>query len=214
MHFYRWYKALILLTASCFVGAFLIIFLQVNKLKSNPSVWLANQLTYGDPNAEIEIVLFEDLLCEECKNFYLHIFPLLEKAYLETKKAKLVFVPIDFLGNSDPAISKLLCLAKQNPQMAHEFLTNYYRLSDLDENIRIQRALIESKADFSLLNPCSKGINPQDYLRRNFIMAQKFMQGNLEVPTIFVQGKKLDDVGYLSIINAIDSLISQKGISE
>ncbi len=209
MHFYRWYKAMILFTAFCFFMAFLMIFLQVNKLKNNTHIWLADQITYGDPNAEIELILFEDLLCEECKNFYLHILPLLEKGYIETKKVKLIFVPIDFLGNSDLAISKLMCLAKQDTTQMHQFMKTYYELSNLDENIRVQQALLHSNADVNLLKRCSKKINPQDYLRKNFIMAQKLMQGNLEVPTIFVQGKKLEDVGYLSIINAIDAAIAQ-----
>lgn len=53
----------------------------------------------GDPNAPITIIEFSDFECPFCSRFYQNTLPMIEKNYLDTGKAKLVYLdlPLDNL---------------------------------------------------------------------------------------------------------------------
>ncbi len=84
MNFVIWYKRLVFLTFSFFLSILLVIFLysynqsKIIIYKQKPTI------IFGNINSNIEVILFEDLNCEECKDFFLHIFPLIKKNYLDT----------------------------------------------------------------------------------------------------------------------------------
>lgn len=51
----------------------------------------------GDPNAPITILAFESMTCPHCATFHRNTLPQLKKAYIDTGKAKLVYIdfPLD-----------------------------------------------------------------------------------------------------------------------
>ena len=53
----------------------------------------------GDPSAPITIVEFGDYQCHQCFNWFHDTKPAIEREYIETGKANLVFVDLAFLGN-------------------------------------------------------------------------------------------------------------------
>jgi protein-disulfide isomerase len=203
-----YYKVLHTITAIGFIVSVLFIFMiSVNRNFSLDN-WKNDQMVFGDKEAQVEILLFEDILCEECKNFTLHILPLVEKNYIQTKKAKLIYAPIEVLGNSDAVIGNCFCLYKQNPELAMQFLTQYFLSEDAIEKIKIKNALNGLDSDQSKeITKCVKNFSPQDFLLKNFFISQRLMDGDIEVPTIFVQGKKLEDVGYKTISKAIEDAL-------
>ena len=184
-----------------------ILMISVNRTLSLDN-WKNDQMIFGDQDAQVEILLFEDILCEECKNFTLHILPLVEKNYIQTKKAKLIYAPIEVLGNSDATIGSCYCLYKQNPALAMDFLSEYFLSQDEKEKIKIKNVLNRLEPQLQHhVTKCLKNFSPQDFLLKNFFISQRLMDGDIEVPTIFVQGKKLEDVGYKTISKAIEEAL-------
>lgn len=68
----------------------------------------------GSPDAPITIIEFGDYQCSNCKKWFLDTKPDLVTNYIETGKAKLVFVDIAFLGkDSAPASMATYCADDQ-----------------------------------------------------------------------------------------------------
>ena len=56
----------------------------------------------GDPLAPITIVEFGDYQCHQCFNWFHNTKPAIDREYIETGKANLVFVDLAFLGGDSP----------------------------------------------------------------------------------------------------------------
>ena len=201
MSFNLWYRRLVLLLSLLFVLVVSLIFLKSAAIDFDSKSWFRNQVKIGSEQAPIELIIFEDILCEECKNFFLHIFPLVQKNYINTDLIRFIWVPIEAVGNSDPVITNILCLNQISSQTALDFLKTYFESEET--------ASLEAST-----HTCPHAPNTKDFLEKNLIMAEKMMQGIVEIPTIFIQGKKLDDVGYLSIQKEIDKLLLEKGLKK
>lgn len=78
---------------------------------------LIAQRTKGDPGAPITIYEITDFACPWCREFYRLTLPGLESEYIETGKAKLIFVnlPIPQLHPNSPAAHEFaMCAASQD----------------------------------------------------------------------------------------------------
>ena len=69
----------------------------------------------GDPDAPITIVEFSDFQCPFCGRFYEQTLPLVERDYIETGKARLVFrdMPLDIHPQAPPAHIAAECADEQ-----------------------------------------------------------------------------------------------------
>jgi protein-disulfide isomerase len=78
---------------------------------------LVEQRTKGDPAAPIQIYEVSDFQCPYCRVFSEEVLPILNREYIETGKAKLVFVNlplIDIHKNAAAAHEFAMCAARQN----------------------------------------------------------------------------------------------------
>jgi len=78
---------------------------------------LMAQRTKGDPDAPLTIYEITDFGCPWCREFYRLTLPALEREYIETGKAKLIFVnlPIPALHPNSPAAHEFaMCAAQQD----------------------------------------------------------------------------------------------------
>jgi len=78
---------------------------------------LMAQRTKGDPNAPITIYEITDFGCPWCREFYRLTLPSLEREYIETGKARLIFVnlPVPELHPNSPAAHEFaMCGAQQD----------------------------------------------------------------------------------------------------
>ncbi len=75
------------------------------------------QRTKGDADAPVTIYEVTDFGCPWCREFYRLVLPSIEREYIETGKAKLIFVnlPIPQLHPNSPAAHEFaMCAAKQD----------------------------------------------------------------------------------------------------
>jgi len=84
----------------------------------------------GSENASVTIVEFGDYQCEACYYWFHNTRASLIDNYIETGKAKLVFVDLPFLGRDSPKAHKHLTVLKIKESTGNT--TQYFTLSRMD----------------------------------------------------------------------------------
>ena len=92
-------RTLTILTAVVALAVVGAIFVMSNQnagpaasLPTDGSFDLSEQPTLGDPDAPVEIVVFEDFKCPACGNFEENVFPRLESEFVDDSEANITFV--------------------------------------------------------------------------------------------------------------------------
>jgi len=123
-------KALVILPPVVVILALITLFIFPPSPPFMLEDWKKEQIVIGSPKAPVEILLFEDLLCEECQNFTLHILPLILKEFVDTGLARLIYAPIAILDHPEKAISTCYCLFRQDPKKTLLFLERLFEDPD------------------------------------------------------------------------------------
>ena len=73
----------------------------------------------GNREAEIEIIVFEDLVCHTCRYFTMEVFPMIQSTYIAPGIVKYVMsiFPIAFLPNSEEIANAALSVFAQEPRI-------------------------------------------------------------------------------------------------
>ncbi|MDP1880763.1 MAG: thioredoxin domain-containing protein, partial [Parachlamydiaceae bacterium] len=74
----------------------------------------SNQPTIGNPNAPVQVVVFEEPKCPGCKQFTLQIYPKIREEFIDTNVVIYTVIPVSFLPNSMQAAEAWLCVYHQN----------------------------------------------------------------------------------------------------
>ena len=99
-----------LLTAVFLLGS---IFYKTTLLPHPIAINTAGHPTIG--TGPIEMVIFEDLCCTNCRVFTENIFPQITSQYVETGKARLTVVLISFGNHAKPLANAALAVYKIAP---------------------------------------------------------------------------------------------------
>src|ERR1700722_18713922 len=67
------------------------------------SINTKGQPTIGYPKAKVQVVVFKEPKCVNCKQFNDEIFPKLKEEFIDTNKIRYTIVPVSFLPGSMPA---------------------------------------------------------------------------------------------------------------
>jgi protein-disulfide isomerase len=121
---------------------------------------LMAQRTKGDPNAPVTIYEVTDFGCPWCREFYRLVLPSIESEYIETGKAKLIFVnlPIPQLHPNSPAAHEFaMCAARQDRFWpVHDLLYQHQATWAPLETPRVFFTILADSAglDLDSLNTC------------------------------------------------------------
>ncbi len=190
-------KVLVAITASVFIAVASILFLIdivcPKKIDNNFG------LSFGDANAKVKVVVFEDFKCTYCKKLSNYFFPPIKEKYLETDKISYNIIPLAFICGSKQIANAAISIYELNKDQFFNFV----------EKISQENVKLDTKEDLINIVKDLPGINIEifkelldkevfnDYLEDNLILAKSLMRRNFQVPTIFVNGhqvplKKLD----------------------
>jgi len=114
---------------------------------------LMSQRTKGDPEAPITIYEITDFGCPWCREFVRLTLPSIEREYIETGKAKLIFVnlPTPSLHPNSPAAHEFaMCAAQQD---------RFWPVHDLIYEHQADWATLEDTRDFFTLLADSAGLD-------------------------------------------------------
>ncbi len=172
-----------------------------------------NQPALGDAAAPVKLAVFEDFKCPACKFFETNVFPGLERDYIDTGRAQLVFVNFPFIGpDSTTAAVAGECAYRQNEAAFWEYKTVLYRAQGAERAEWATPARLEELAqnvgdlDAAELRTC---IDEQRYaaeVTSDLDMAQAV--GVNSTPSLFVNGTKLEAANdYEAVKEAIDAAL-------
>jgi protein-disulfide isomerase len=150
----------------------------VLNLQGQPSIGLG----------KMEIVIFEDFRCHNCRTFTEEIFPQLTSLYVDTGKARLVFIPIAFDGESMPLANAALSVYRLSPE---RFIPFVLQLS-LAQTGTLEGILgVAEKVGGIPLAELSTRIAGQVYyaeIDRNLLWARSVWGEEFGTPTLLING--------------------------
>lgn len=201
----------ILVTSTIFaIGylSFVFFSFQADSNKVVEDINVIGQPTIGSKTAPIQIVVFQDLKCVNCKYFNEHIYPKIKKNFIDTGQAKYTLVPLAFLRGSKKLATAAFCVYQYFPDRFFPFIEEmtkgFMRNSEWDSLESLlnyaKRARIINRGN---LARCMKYNDYSFVLRRNFELAESVMGKKVGTPAIFINGKNVSVFSYPSIEKAV-----------
>lgn len=199
------------------IGLILVLpYIKTNPGAASPSVSVEetfsniSDLTFknapvlGDPSASLTLIEFADFQCPFCKQFFLNIFPLLKRDYIDTGKVQFVFQDMAFLGEeSMQAAQGARCAQAQGKFW--QYHDRLYELQDgenvgifVKENLKkIATGVGLNQTDF---DACLDAQVMRPDILENMEMARKAQVS--ATPTLFIGNEKIEGVPDYATVKA------------
>ncbi len=188
-------QQLVLITAACAVVLFTSAALYYKFRIPDPiAISTQGQPTVGFQSAPVEAVIFEDFLCDECREFNETIFPKLETQYIASHRLRYTFVPVSFLPGSKPLANAALAVFNIAPErffsyahaLFHKFTKGSMEGSQRTMLLDIAREIggIDERA-------LRQAIDSRIYyaeLDDNLHWAQRLMGVDFGTPSLYING--------------------------
>lgn len=174
----------------------------------------ANQPYVGNPQSKVEVVVFQDPMCAECKNFNNVVFPKIKKDYIDTNRIKYTVIPIASADGTTTAAEGLLCIYYQDentPNSKLFFTVLDYFYAHLPTQISdVSFLALAEKADPSLnMDKVKRCMDKNVYytrIRQNTAESSRVSGNNNTKPAVFVNGLRIDSSSPDNLIKAIDNI--------
>ncbi|HEU5138443.1 MAG TPA: thioredoxin domain-containing protein [Bacillales bacterium] len=164
----------------------------------------------GDPDAPVKIVEFGDFKCPVCQEFDENFLPQLKKDYIETGKAAYYFINYPIFGEG----SMRAALAAES--VYHRWPDLYWQyheaIYDNQGGENEQWATADFLTSVAIIqargvnaDKLNKDIRKQTYLDEVKSDRQKALDlGLIGTPSVFVNGKPVEEISYANLTEAID----------
>ena len=167
-------------------------------------------ITEGNENASVEILIFESLTCPHCAVFHSDIYPDLKKNFIDKSLVKIQFksFPLDIVALDASKIAH--CKNDGKSDILH-FLYNNQSIwlkGEAVEQLNVNLKNIIDKGDFGIdFNKCINNEIIENHILEDRIeSAKKFKIDS--TPTIIINNKKFDKpLTYKNLKKAIEKLI-------
>ena len=84
--------------------------------------------SYGNVKAPIQITIFQEFACPQCKRFHTEDLPKIDHHYVKKGQVGITVVPLAFLKYSIPSCLASLCIQKLLPHEAKDFYSFLFEL--------------------------------------------------------------------------------------
>lgn len=168
-----------------------------------------DQPTIGDPHALVQVVVFEEPRCSDCRVYHHTVFPQLKEEFIDSKKIIYTVIPVAFLPGSLPGAVALLCVYNQDPGFPNGDLFMRFLDNLLQNNWETQDQILELAAktspsiDLSKLQQCIHQATYEKQINTNLAFARDLQKETFSVPSVYVNGKRVLPVDYSHIQEAI-----------
>ena len=167
-------------------------------------------ITEGNTNAKVEILIYESLTCPHCATFHKEIYPDLKKNFIDKGLVKIQFksFPLDIAALNASKIAH--CKNDGKPDILHFLYNNQNKWMEgenIDQINSNLKAIIKKKyleIDFS---KCINDKKIEDYILEERIESVKKFEIN-STPTLIINNKKFSKpLTYKNIKKEIEKLI-------
>ena len=172
-----------------------------NKLKN---------ITEGDKNAKIEILIYESLTCPHCATFHKEIYPNLKKDFIDKGLVKIKFksFPLDLAALNASKIAH--CKNDGKSDILHYLYYNQqmWTKGETVEQINLNLKTIINKENFGIdFKECINNEKIENYILEDRIKSAKEFEIN-STPTLIINNKKFNKpLTYKNIKKVIEKLI-------
>lgn len=191
---------------------FLGVVLRDEPLKRVVAIDTSGHPTIGSKKASIQIVMFEDLQCQQCKIFNKTIFPDLKKNYIDTGIVNYTLITLPIIKGSELMVSAALAVYKETPQHFFPFIE---KINKCGKGSRLKSDIVLKALEIQGINIqtvqgaiSSQRSNADVY--SNLLVAKKIMGEKVFIPALFVNGKLVFNLTYEKICNLIDQALEDQ----
>jgi protein-disulfide isomerase len=169
--------------------------------------------TYGQPSVgagDVELVVFEDLLCINCRISTENVLSKIEERYIETGKARLTLIPVAFGDDSKPLANAAIAVYKMAPD---RFIPYVLGISHGD--VRTKESMLElaERVGGIDIEKLSRSIDERLYyseIDQNLVWAKRLMGEEFGTPTLFVDGVMTSTASFDDVASRIKQVEKQK----
>ncbi len=182
-----------------------IVFSRLTGASGTAEIDVSGQPVYGDRNASVQVVLFEDFLCPHCASFTENVLPQLKREFGDSGQAS--FHHVDFLvmdGSDAPAVAAE-CVYRQDNDAFWEVHPAMMRSQAITRDPVRAFEIARDYApgiDETALEECIADTQVVTAVRAEREMA--IGAGATGTPSIFVNGRSVQP-SYAAIANAISA---------
>lgn len=162
--------------------------------------------TVGNPSASVQLVLFEDLRCRNCRAFTQRISPKIEERYLHSGKVSYTIVPVAFLSGSKPLANAALEIYAQAPD---RFLSYLQALATHPDKDPLELATHLGGIDLERFSSCMKRGCHYAQIDKNLKWAEEWMGDDFGTPTLYVNGVAVSTSSFESVERVIERALKQ-----
>ena len=167
-------------------------------------------ITEGNENAKIEILIYESLTCPHCATFHKEIYPDLKKDFIDKGLVKIQFknFPLDLAALNASKIAH--CKNDGKSDILHFLYDNQdiWTKGQTIEEINLNLKKIINKGNFGInIKKCINNKKIEDHILEDRIESVKKFEIN-STPTLIINNKKFDKpLTYKNLKKAIEKLI-------
>jgi len=167
-------------------------------------------ITEGNENAKIKILVYESLTCPHCADFHKEIYPDLKKNFIDKGLVKIEFknFPLDIAGLNASKIAHCKNDGKSDILHFLYFNQDMWTKGQTIDQINLNLEAIINKENFGIdFNKCINNKKIEDYILEGRIEGIKKFEIN-STPTLIINNKKFDKpLTYKNLKKAIEKLI-------
>ena len=167
-------------------------------------------ISEGNPDAKIQLIIYESLTCSHCADFHKNVYPDLKENFIDKGLAKIEFrnFPLDMAALNASKIAH--CKNDGKSDILHFLFKNQKQWAQgnkIEEvNSKLKKILDSSefKVDF---DKCISNKKIEDYILEDRIEAVKKFKLN-STPTLIINDKKFDKpLNYKNIKKTLEKMI-------
>lgn len=186
-------KVLVLSTAACGLAVLLFGGIYQSFQNSKPVVLeTVGFPSIGNRAAKVEVVVIEDFLCCNCKEFTLRVFPQIQSRYIEPGEVRFTIVPVAFIAGSKPIANAALEVFWNAPDRFFPFVEEILPHCQAEKFEGVSLIQIAEKVggiDLVRLQECIDSDCHYWELEKNLQWAQAVMGKDFGTPALYVNGK-------------------------
>ncbi len=169
-----------------------------------------NILHEGNPDAKIQLIIYESLTCGHCADFHKDVYPDLKKNYIDKGLVKIEFrnFPLDLAALNASKIAH--CKNDGNSEILHFLFDNqkkWVKGSTVEEiNTELIKLFDSGKFELDIYQ-CISNKKIEDHILEDRIEAVKKFKLNA-TPTLIINNKKFDKpLNYKNLKKTLEKLI-------
>ena len=188
------------------LSIFYIIFFATAAFSENK----INPIYEGNPDAKIQLIIYESLTCNHCADFHKNVYPKLKENFIDKGYVKIEFknFPLDMASLNASKIAH--CKNDGKPDILHFLFENQEqwakgsKIEDINSNLK---KILDTEKYGINIDKCIDNKKVEDHILEDRINAVKKFKLNA-TPTLIINNKKFDkSLNYKNLKKTLEKLI-------